>query len=193
MHFMKSYPHYFAKLVESLEKLPSIGKKSAMRLAYFLAYEDKFSALQIAHNIETCVQNLRTCESCNGISEGHYCEICLDELRDNGELCIVANPRDIFLIEEGGEFRGKYFVIKDIESLNLKALEQKILQEKIVEIIFALSPSLGSDSLILFLEDKLAHLGLQFSKIAQGVPTGVSLENIDQLSLLRALQSRIKI
>lgn len=187
------YPENFAKLIESLEKLPSIGRKSSIRLAYFLAFEDKFNALKIAHNIETCIQELKICESCGGISQNHLCEICLDSTRNNGELCIIASPREIFLIEESGEFQGKYFVIEKLEALDLQLLQKRIETEKIKEIIFAFTPSLGSDSLMLYLEDKLAHLGLKFTKIAQGVPTGVSLENIDQLSIIRAFQSRIKI
>ena len=190
---MKALPENFVKLIESLEKLPSIGRKSATRLAYFLAFEDKFSALQIAHNIEVCVRELCVCEECLGISSKPICEICATPIRNNGEICIVANPRDIFLLEESGEFNGKYFVITSLEKLDLKALENKILRDKVKEVIFALSPSLGNDSLMLYLEDKLSYLGIQFTKIAQGVPTGVSLENIDQLSIIRALQARTKI
>ncbi|MCI5968392.1 recombination mediator RecR [Helicobacter sp.] len=190
---MKSYPENFAKLVESLEKIPSIGRKSAMRLAYFLAFEDKFSALQVAHNIERCVQELRTCEECGGITNQLVCGICLDATRNNGELCIVANPREIFLLEESGEFLGKYFVLDSLEKLDLEKLEKSIVKFRIKEIIFAFSPSLGSDSVMLYLEDKLEHFGLHFTKIAQGIPTGVSLENVDQLSIIRALQARIKI
>ncbi|MDD6055441.1 MAG: recombination mediator RecR [Helicobacter sp.] len=190
---MKSYPESFAKLVESLEKIPTIGRKSAMRLAYFLAFEDKMSALKIAHCIESCVQELRACESCGGIC-GDYglCQICSDFSRKD-MLCIVSNPREIFLIEESGEFLGQYFVLDSLDKLDLKKLESKIIDYKINEVIFAFSPSLGSDSIMLYLEDKLEHLGLSFSKIAQGVPTGVSLENIDQLSIIRSIQSRIKI
>lgn len=158
-----------------------------------MAFEDKFSALSLAHNIESCVQQLRSCEECGGISNDSVCEICSDTTRNNGELCIVANPREIFLIEESGEFLGRYFVIGSLEGLDLKHLEHIILHHKIKEIIFAFSPTLGNESVMLYLEDKLEHLGLHFTKIAQGVPTGVSLENIDQLSIIRALQSRIKI
>ena len=97
---MKSIPESFAKLVESLEKLPSIGKKSAMRLAYFLAFEDKLSALQIAHNIESCMQELRICEECFGISKEPICEICSNSMRNNGELCIIASPKEIFCLKK---------------------------------------------------------------------------------------------
>ncbi len=190
---MKTYPENFAKLIESLEKIPSIGRKSAMRLAYFLAFEDRFTALQVAHNIESCVQELRVCEECGGISNEYICEICADETRNNGELCIVANAREIFLIEESGEFLGKYFVLGSLEDLDLRQFEARIIRDGIREIIFALSPSLGSESIMLYLEDKLEHLKIRFTKIAQGIPTGVSLENVDQLSIVRALQSRIKI
>lgn len=187
------YPSHFAKLIESLQKMPSIGAKSASRLAYFLALEDKFSALALAHNIELCVQNLRTCPLCGGITERGICDICEDERRENGELCVVGSARDIFLLEESGEFLGRYLVLNDLGALNLKALKERITKERIKEVIFALSPSLGNDSIMLFLEDKLSELNLIFTKIAQGVPTGVSLENVDQLSIIRALQSRVKI
>ncbi len=146
---MKSYPENFAKLVESLEKLPSIGRKSAMRLAYFLAFEDKFSALSLAHNIECCVQQLRVCEECGGISNDTICAICSDKTRNNGELCVVANPREIFLLEESGEFLGKYFVVESLERLDLKHLEQIIRKRQIREVIFAFSPTLGSESVML--------------------------------------------
>ncbi|MDA3967541.1 MULTISPECIES: recombination mediator RecR [Helicobacter] len=190
---MNSYPENFKKLIESLEKLPSIGRKSAIRLAYFLAFEDKFSAINLAHNIEECVQDLQVCEECFGVSDSYICDICNDDSRNNGELCIVANAKDIFLLEDSGEFSGKYFVISDIKDTNIKQLEIKITNNNIKEIIFALTPSLGSDGIMLFLEDKLSHLGITFSKIAQGIPTGVSLENVDQLSLIRSLQARIKV
>lgn len=97
------------------------------------------------------------------------------------------------MLEESGEFLGKYFVIESLEKLDLKHLEKIIQKNHTKEIIFAFSPTLGNESVMLYLEDKLEYLGLQFTKIAQGIPTGVSLENIDQLSIIRALQSRVKI
>ena len=95
------------------------------------------------------MQELRICEECGGITNQSVCEICLDKTRNNGELCIVANAREIFLLEESGEFFGKYFVLNSLEGLNLKQLEQIITKHKIQEIIFAFSPSLGSESIIL--------------------------------------------
>ena len=147
----------------------------------------------ISDILEAYKVEIRVCEECGGIANTSVCEICKDTTRNNGELCIVADSRDIFLLEESGEFLGKYFVLDSLETLNLGKLEHCISVNRIQEIIFALSPSLGSDSIMLYLEDKLENLGLRFTKIAQGVPTGVSLENVDQLSIIRALQSRVKI
>lgn len=190
---MKQGMESFFTLTESLEKLPAIGRKSALRLGYFLAIEDKFSALKLAHAIEEAVMKIKRCEQCGALSEHELCEICSDPSRANGQLCIVNHPKDIFTLEESKHFEGRYFVVDSLEECDFSQLRQIITQTPIKEIIFALSPSLASDSIILFIEDKLQDLSLSFSKIAQGVPTGVSLENIDQLSLTRAFDSRIRI
>lgn len=190
---MKYYPESFLKLTERLEKIPTIGRKSAFRLAYYLALESKHDALSIAHSIEECVSSVRLCEKCGGVCESRICEICEDEGRQNGQLCILSHPRDIFLIEEMGEFMGRYFVLNSIQSCNLELLRERISSEGIREVIFAFTPSLASDSTMLFIEEKLKDFNLHFSKIAQGVPLGVQLENIDQLSLLRAFLARTKI
>ncbi|CAE09825.1 recombination mediator RecR [Wolinella succinogenes] len=190
---MKKGMESFFTLVESLEKLPSVGRKSALRLGYFLAIEEKFSALKLAHAIEEAVVKIKRCERCGALSEHELCEICSDETRLNGQLCIVTHPKDIFILEESKHFEGRYFVIDSLEDCDFTLLRSLIVSLKITEVIFAFSPSLSNDSIIFYVEDKLQDLGVSFSKIAQGVPTGVSLENIDQLSLTRAFDSRIKL
>ncbi|PAF41404.1 recombination mediator RecR [Helicobacter sp. 11S02596-1] len=193
---MKTYKNtlnYFFALVEALEQLPSIGKKSAQKMAYSLSVEDKYLALKIAHSIENAIDHIRKCQLCGGLSESEICEICLDENRQNGQLCVVLHPKDIFTIEEIGDFGGKYKVIEVLEKIDFTAFKNHIQENHIQEIIFAFSPTLANDAIMLFIEDKLQDLDLTFSKIAQGVPTGIGLENIDQLSLLRAFTSRVKL
>ncbi len=190
---MKKGMESFLTLVESLESLPSIGHKSALRLSYFLSVEDKFAALKIAHALEEAVLKVKRCEHCGALCEDEVCEVCADEERLNGQLCIVQHPRDILILEESGHFLGRYFVVDSLEECDFTVLRRRIAKEGIKEVIFAFSPSVLSDSLVLYIEDKLQDLALSFSRIAQGVPTGVSLENVDQLSLTRAFDARTRL
>ncbi|PAF48453.1 recombination protein RecR [Helicobacter sp. 12S02634-8] len=193
---MKTYKttlNHFFSLTEALEQLPSIGKKSAQKMAYSLSVEDKYLALKIAHAIENAIDYVRKCSLCGGLSESEVCEICLDPHRQNGQLCIVLHPKDIFTIEEIGDFNGKYQVVEELEAIDFTAFKKYICENKIQEIIFAFSPTLANEAIMLFIEDRLQDMDLIFSKIAQGVPTGIGLENIDQLSLSRAFSSRVKL
>ncbi len=189
---MKAKIESYENLVHALESLPSIGKKSAQRMAYHMVMEDHFAAMKIAHAIEQAVQSVRRCERCGAMSEDELCPICSDMTRDHSKLCIVENARDILQIESSGDYDGTYFVIESIEHLDGKRLEERV-DEGVEEVIFAFTPSIASDALILYIEEKLDGRDLVFTKIAQGVPTGVSLENIDMLSLSRAIQDRVKV
>jgi recombination protein RecR len=182
----------FNRLVDALQELPTIGKKSATRLAYFMIMNDTFAGIKIAHAIEDAIGSLKKCRECGGMSEDELCHICCDETRDSAVLCIVENAKDILLLEENGLFEGRYFVLESLEELRVEHLEE-IVKGGVKEILFALTPSIANDAVILYIEDKLSAYKVRFSKIAQGVPTGVSLENIDLLSLTRALEDRVSI
>lgn len=189
---MKS--NVFNSLIEQLEQIPSIGKKSASKIAYTLAIENKILALNIANSIELAVREVKKCKICGGLAEGEVCDICEDSTRlYNPLLCIVNSPRDILSIEDIGVFSGSYLVISNIKEVDFDMIIANIRLHNKQEILFAFSPSLVSETMILYIEDKLKDENLSFSKIAQGVPTGVGLDNIDKLSLQRALESRIKI
>ncbi|RDU72010.1 recombination protein RecR [Helicobacter anseris] len=193
MHSYKKGLKSFNALVEALEQIPTIGKKSALKMAYTLGVENKFLGIKIAHCIENAIHNVRKCSFCNALSENELCEICSDTSRDNSQLCFVLHSRDIFSIEETKEYNGIYYVLENLEELDFEKLKKAIMQRGVKEIIFAFTPTLANEGIMLFIEDKLQNLSLHFSKIAQGVPTGIGLENIDQLSLSRAIISRIKI
>jgi len=182
----------FNRLVDALQELPTIGKKSATRLAYFMIMNDTFVGMKISHAIEDALGSLKKCTICGGMSEDELCHICCDETRDSSLLCIVENAKDILLLEENGLFDGKYFVLESLEELSISHL-QKIVENGVSEVLFALTPSIANDAVILYIEDKLSSYQINFSKIAQGVPTGVSLENIDLLSLTRALEDRVRV
>ena len=182
----------FNRLVNALEELPTIGQKSATRLAYHMVMKDNFSALKIAHAIEDALGSLKKCRSCGGMSEDELCYICSDESRNHQLLCIVENAKDILTLEENGLFEGRYFVLDSLEELTITHL-QEMVESGITEVVFALTPSIANDTVILYIEDKLSDYDVFFTRIAQGVPTGVSLENIDLLSLARALEDRVRV
>lgn len=182
----------FDNLVEALSSLPSVGKKSAQRFAYHLILNDTFNAMKISNAIESAVRSIRSCERCGGLSEHEICDICLDEHRDNSKICITESAKDILVLEENNLYDGVYFVLDSLEDDKISQLK-KIISLGMKEIIFALTPSLSNDAVIIFVEDKLKEFDLVFTKIAQGVPTGVHLENVDMLSLSKAINLRTKV
>lgn len=190
---MKRGLEKFYNLVEAFEELPGIGKKSALRLSYSIVTNSKFSALKLSHAIEEALYSISRCQKCGGLSEDEICNICLNESRSKDLLCITQSPKDIFIIEESGSYFGYYFVVESLETLEGDKLVDVIDKNGTKEIVFAFSPSLGSDTLILYIEDKLQNRDLLFSKIAHGIPTGVSLENVDITSVSKAFDYRFKI
>lgn len=183
----------FYNLVESFENLPSIGKKLALRLAYYIVYENSYSGLKLAHSIENAITSIQKCIICNSMSENEICDICLDLDRTRNSLCIVQSAKDIFNIEDSKQYNGIYFVLEHLDEENLDKLKQIITKNKIINILFAITPSLANDAFILYIEDKLKNFNIKFTKIAQGVPTGVSLENVDILSLSKAIKCSVDI
>lgn len=183
----------FYELVEAFESLPAIGKKSALRLAYHIVMNDNYCGIKLAHCIENALKSIKKCKKCGSMSENEICEYCLDENRDSKKLCIVQSAKDIFIIEESKEFDGKYFVIEELELDTIIKLQDFIQTNSVNSILFAITPSIANDAFILFIEDKLKDFDINFTKIAQGVPTGVSLENVDLLSLSKAIQSKVVI
>jgi recombination protein RecR len=182
----------FYNLVEAFKSLPTIGKKSALRLAYHIVHNDTFCGLKLAHSIEDAIKNVKKCTECGSISEHEICEICLDEDRDN-KLCIVQNAKDIFVIEESHQYFGKYFVLDELDEYNINSLINFVDTNVVNEVLFAITPSLANDAFILYIEQRLEKFEINFSKIAQGVPTGVSLENVDILSLAKAIDGKVSI
>ncbi len=183
----------FEKLVDALESLPTIGKKSAQRLAYHMVLESPMDAMRLAHAIEEALSSVHRCVQCGGLSEDELCGVCSDPARDQSTLLLVQSARDIQVIEESGEYDGLYFVFDSLDESRLERLKDLVIQKGIEELIFAFTPSIQNDALILFIEDRLADLTILFTRIAQGVPTGVHLENVDTISLAKAISDRVKV
>jgi len=183
----------FNDLVDAFNMLPSIGKKSAIRLAYHIVNENRFIGMRLAHSIETAVRDIKQCKKCNAMSDNELCHICLDETRDETTLCIVQSAKDIFILEESKQFSGRYFVIESLDEEPINNLIKLVAKSDIEQILFAVTPSIENDAFILYIEDRLKDYNIEFRKIAQGVPTGVSLENVDILSLSKAIHGQVKV
>lgn len=190
---MKKGLEKFYDLVDAFESLPTIGKKSAQRLAYHIVMNDSYTGIKIAHSIENALKNIKKCIKCGSMSEHEICEVCLDDTRIRTRVCIVQSAKDIFIIEDSKQFEGLYFVIENLDSDSMHKLISFVKENQIKDMLFAITPSLSNDAFILYIEDKLSNLNINFTKIAQGVPTGVSLENVDMLSLAKAIQSKVNI
>ena len=173
----------FNELVESFANLPTIGKKTAIRLALYICMQNPLEGMKLSHNIENALRFIKSCRQCGALSENELCEICTDTQRDENLICLVENAKDILILEESGGYNGFYFVLNELNEEKLKSKE----------LIFALTHSVHSDATIFFIEENLKNLELKLSKIAQGIPSGVNLENVDFISLHRAINFRTKI
>ncbi|CZE47957.1 recombination mediator RecR [Campylobacter geochelonis] len=181
----------FDDLVACFEKLPGVGKKSALKYAYHVSLVDSFSGLNLAHSIEDAVSFLKRCQKCGALSENEICDICADLDRDRSLICLVESPKDLLVLEQSKVYNGLYFVLDDVNNEIVEKLRLAIKENGTSEVIFALTPGINSDGIMLYIEDKLQDFNLHFSKIAQGIPTGVSLDNVDMLSLMKAMSSRM--
>lgn len=183
----------FNELVQSFANLPTIGKKTAIRLAYFVSMKNHLLGTKLAHDIENAIRFIKPCEKCGSLSENELCEICTDTERDKSILCIVENAKDVLILEESGSFDGLYFVLDELDDEKIAKLRQMLQEFGVKELVFALTHSVNSEAMSLFIEDKLKDLNLNFSKIAQGIPSGVNLENVDFISLHKAMVFRTKL
>jgi recombination protein RecR len=177
-----------SELIENLQQLPTIGKKSATRMALYLI-KNRFNALKIANSIENAVTLISECKECGNLTEHELCEICMSE-REN-KICIIEHSKDIMIIEENQIYKGYYFVMPELENEKIEQLITLIKKKKIDELIFAYPHSIENEAKILYIEDRLKNLNIIFSQIAQGIPMGVHFENVDIISLNKAFSSRV--
>lgn len=183
----------FNELVASFASLPTIGKKTAIRLAYFVSMKNHLLGAKLANDIENAIRFIKPCAKCGNLSENELCDICASDERDKSTLCIVESARDILILEESGSFDGLYFVLDELNDEKVAKLRAMIAEFGVKELIFALTHSVNAEAIGFFVEERLKDLNLQFSKIAQGIPSGVNLENVDFISLHKAMVFRTKL
>ncbi len=190
---------YLELLIEELTKLPSIGQKSAQRLAMYLLRVPKEDALRLADAIRAVRERVGFCSVCGNFSEDDPCSMCVDPQRDAGIVCVVEQPVDVLALERTGKFRGRYHVLGGAlspldgttpDDLRIRPLIQRLQGGEIKEVILATNPNVTGESTALYLSRLLVPLGVKVTRIARGVPMGSDLEYSDLVTLSRALEGR---
>lgn len=198
---MPDYPEALEELIDSLQQLPTIGPKSAVRLAFWLLETPEPRALRLADAICAARQNIRTCQRCYNYAEGSLCRICQDPRRNSQQICVVVQPKDVVALEKTREFRGLYHVLGGLlspldgigpEKIRYRELLQRVSQESIEEIILALDPTVGGEATTLYLSRQLGD-SLVVTRLAQGLPAGGNLDYADEVTLGRAFRGRRKL
>lgn len=189
------------RLVDYFADLPSIGRKSAERLAYHVLRMPKAEALAFADAIRAVKENLRPCTICFNLTEEERCEICTDPRRDQGLLCVVEQVRDLFALEQAGAYRGLYHVLQGKvaplegmgpDKLTLDALVDRVRQGAFREVIMGTTPNVEGDGTALIVAERLAGLPVALSRLARGLTVGASLEQANRDMLADALSGRQK-
>jgi len=186
--------------VNEISKLPGIGKRTALRLALHILKQPENHIDALADSIKTLRKKINFCSECYNLSDNEICEICLNPNRQNGELCVVEDIRDVMAIENTSQFKGRYHVLNGLISpidgvgpadLKIDTLIEKIRGGKIKEVIFALSATMEGDTTIFYINKNLSSFEIKISTIARGIPVGDELEYTDEITLGRSILKRI--
>ncbi len=197
---MSAQSKIFSELVDQLKKLPSIGKKSATRLGLHLVNQDKAVLQDLINALQETKDSLIRCKQCNHISETELCGICSSPTRNNGQICVVENIRDLIAIEETQQYNGKYYVLKGLISpidgitpsdIELDKLLSVIVDQDMKEVIVAISPTYEGDTTVFYLSKMLADYPITMSTLARGVAFGSELEYTDEITLGRSITARV--
>lgn len=192
----------FDEAIDRLKRLPGIGRKSARRLVFhFLSVADS-EVKELTDAIQRVNDKLGFCERCHSLAEQALCKVCRDPDRDSNRLCLVAQPEDVFTIEESGDFEGRYHVLKGLispldgvgpEQLTIQSLLRRLSEdeEEIDEIIFAFNPTNEGEVTMNYLEERLEGYDVRMSHLGYGLPVGSDLEYTDKMTLSKALENRV--
>ena len=185
-------------LTNELARLPGIGRKTALRLTYFLLKRSPDEMKRLARVIETVAERVHACSVCGNLTEEDPCALCANPRRDRSLICVVEEASDIGAIERSGEYRGLYHVLGGRlsplegigpDELNVKSLLQRIVTD-VGEVIVATNPSVEGEATALYLQRLIAPLGVRVSRLARGLPVGGDLEYADGVTIAQALSGR---
>lgn len=186
-------------LVEALSRLPTIGRKSAWRLALYLMEQPESESLRLAAAITDARTRLRYCGSCYNYSESDLCPICASAARDHTSICVVEKPVDVVAIERGGRYRGVYHVLGGVlsplngitaDKLRIRELGERIRRDRPAEVIVGLGGSADAETTSLYIARLFRDEPVKITRLARGLPAGMELEYVDQVTLSQALNER---
>ena len=191
------YPKSIAALIEQFQKFPSIGPKSAQRMAFFLLRMSKSDVENFAKTVIEAKENTKTCEICFNLSASSPCEICSSDSRDKSTICVISESKDLIAIEKTNEYKGQYHVLQGLispmdgigaEDIRIKELLNRLTDENVKEVILALSPSVEGEATSLYLTKLIKPFGIKVSRIAFGLPVGADLEYADEITIAKAIE-----
>ena len=188
-----------ANLYEQLRRLPGVGSKTAMRLAYHIIDMPEGEVQQLAEALSNAKKSIHYCSQCFNLTDGEKCAICSDPSRDNFTICVVEQPQDIAAMERSHGYNGLYHVLHGVlspldgvgpDKLRIRELFQRLQRESISEIIIATNSDVEGEATATYLAQLLKPIGITVSRIAHGLPMGGDLEYADEVTLSKALENR---
>ena len=196
------YPDSLKDLIESFKLLPGIGEKTAERLAFYVIDMEKEKTNFFSDSIKIAKEKVKRCSKCNGLTDTEVCTICSNENRNNSILCVVEDPKSIFMIEKIGSFNGYYHVLDglispldgvDPDDIGIEKLVKRVQNNTYKEIIIAVKPSIEGETTALYIKKIMEGMNVKVTRIASGIPIGTDIEYIDTMTLERALNDRKEI
>ncbi|MDR0306261.1 MAG: recombination mediator RecR [Chitinispirillales bacterium] len=190
------------ELVIALSKLPAIGRKSAWRLALHIMERPESEVKHLADTVLSVRRKVRRCAICFNYSEQEICAVCSSQARDRSVICVVEKPTDMFIIEKAGRYRGLYHILGGLlsplngvtaEKLQIASLKKRLTKDEVKEVIIGLGGSGDAETTGLYLASLLKSEKMKLTRFARGLPAGLELEYVDQLTLTQALNERIDI
>ena len=199
---MSYYSPSIEKLIESFEKLPSIGHKTAQRLAFYMLDLSLEEAEEFTNSILNAKKNLHFCSKCFNISDTDPCNICGNVKRDQSLICVVEDVRDVIAMERTHEFKGVYHVLHGSispmngvgpDDIKIKELLTRVMDGSVQEVILDTDPRVEGEASSMYISKLLKPLGVKTTRIARGIPIGGDLEYTDEITLTKALEGRSEI
>ena len=196
---MSFYSPSIEKLIESFEKLPSIGHKTAQRLAFYMLDITNEEAEEFTNSILNAKKNLHFCSKCFNISDTDPCNICSNPKRDESTICVVEDVRDVIAMERTHEYNGVYHVLHGSispmngvgpDDIKIKELLTRVMNGNVNEIILATNPRVEGEATSMYNSKLIKPMGIKTTRIARGIPVGGDLEYTDEITLTKALEGR---
>ena len=199
---MGYYSPSIEKLIEAFEKLPSIGNKTAARLAFHILNSSEAETNEFIEAIVNAKKNLKYCSKCYNITDTDPCPICGNTGRDQSVICVVEDVKDVVAMERTHEFKGVYHVLHGVVSpmngigpddIKIKELLARLMDGSVKEVILATNPIVEGEATAMYLSKLIKPLGVKVTRIAHGIPVGGDLEYTDEITLTKALEGRREI